>query len=110
MKIDTRPDLVWFGAMSEMINIQAAKTHLSRIVDKVAAGEEVIIAKAGKPLAKLVPYVPAKKPRVGGQFAGEIWEAPDCWEPDEELIKSFYESSVFPEEETSKFPDRVAED
>lgn len=96
--------------MSEQINIQAAKTHLSRIVEKVAAGEEVIIAKAGKPMAKLVPYVPARKPRVGGQFAGQIWESPDCWEPDEELIKSFYESSIFPGDDGQVFPDRVAEE
>ena len=41
--------------MKEVINIQEAKTHLSRYVDKVAAGEELVIGKAGKPLAKLVP-------------------------------------------------------
>ena len=47
------------------INIQEAKTHLSRLVDEVSAGEELIIAKAGKPLARLVPIKlarPARKP------------------------------------------------
>lgn len=43
--------------MSNIINIREAKTHLSRIVDEVAAGTEVIIAKAGKPLAKLSPIL-----------------------------------------------------
>ena len=38
------------------VNIRAAKTHLSRLVDEVAAGEEIVIAKAGKPLARLVPF------------------------------------------------------
>jgi prevent-host-death family protein len=48
-------------------NIHAAKTHLSRLVEKAAAGEEIIIAKAGTPLAKLGPLVPAgrKKRRLG---------------------------------------------
>jgi len=41
--------------MSNIINIHEAKTHLSRIVDEVAAGAEVIIAKAGKPMARLTP-------------------------------------------------------
>ena len=44
--------------MSNVINIHEAKTHLSRIVDEVAAGEEVIIAKAGKPMARLSPITP----------------------------------------------------
>ena len=97
-------------AMGKIINIQAAKTHLSRLVEEAAAGEEIIIAKAGKPMVKLIPYKPAKKPRTPGIFAGQVWESPDCWEPDEELNRSFYESSIFPEEHESQLPDRVAED
>ena len=38
------------------VNIHAAKTHLSRLVDRAAKGEEIVIAKAGKPMAKLVPF------------------------------------------------------
>ena len=54
--------------MSEtIVNIHAAKTQLSRLVDAAAAGEEIIIAKAGKPKAKLVPYQPARKKRRFGQ-------------------------------------------
>ena len=44
------------------VNIHAAKTHLSRLVDEVAAGEEIVIAKAGKPLARLVPYTSGREP------------------------------------------------
>lgn len=52
--------------MRTIINIHDAKTHLSRIVDEVAAGAEVIIAKAGKPLAKLTPLsVPVTKKKLG---------------------------------------------
>jgi prevent-host-death family protein len=49
-------------------NVHAAKTHFSRLVDDAAAGEEIIIAKAGKPVAKLVPLTPAEaqaKRRLG---------------------------------------------
>lgn len=42
--------------MSEIVNIHEAKTHLSRLVDRAHAGEEIILAKSGKPYAKLVPY------------------------------------------------------
>lgn len=66
------------------INIQAAKTHLSRLVEEAVAGEEIVLAKAGKPLVRLVPYAPAKAARVGGQLAGRIWVAPDCWSSGED--------------------------
>lgn len=81
----------------KQINIQAAKTHLSRIVDQVANGEEIVLAKAGKPMVRMVPYQVAKKPRVGGQLKGQFWESPDCWEPDEELIKQMTEGPLYPE-------------
>jgi prevent-host-death family protein len=54
------------------VNIHEAKTHLSRLLERVAMGEEVIIAKAGEPVAKLVPITPsARKFKLGsakGQF------------------------------------------
>lgn len=55
------------------INIHAAKTHLSRLVEEAAAGEEIIIAKAGTPIAKLGPLVPAgRKKRRLGLLAGRM--------------------------------------
>ena len=48
------------------VNIHEAKTHLSRLVDEVAAGAEIIIAKAGKPMARLAPLAaPVRKKRLG---------------------------------------------
>lgn len=49
------------------VNIHEAKTHLSRLVERVQAGEEIIIAKAGRPAARLVPVEGARKPvKIGG--------------------------------------------
>ena len=53
--------------MAKPVNIHAAKTHFSRLVERAANGEEIIIAKAGKPKARLVPYQPPRKKRIGGQ-------------------------------------------
>ncbi len=51
----------------ETINIHEAKTHLSRLIERVQAGEEIIIAKAGRPAARLVPMEPAGSPvKIGG--------------------------------------------
>jgi prevent-host-death family protein len=78
------PDQTKSGLAMKTINIQAAKTHLSRLVEEAVAGEEIILAKAGKPLVRLIPYAPAKAARIGGQLAGRIWVAPDCWASDED--------------------------
>lgn len=53
--------------MSETINLYQAKTQLSKLVDRAASGEEIVIAKAGKPKAKLVPYEAPRKQRIFGQ-------------------------------------------
>jgi prevent-host-death family protein len=76
--------------MSSIVNIHDAKTHLSRIIDEVAAGAEVIIAKAGKPMARLVPIAaPAKQKRLG-LLKGKIKIPDDFNAPlDEEILKSF---------------------
>jgi len=58
----------------QTINLHAAKTQLSRLVDEAAAGNEIIIARAGKPVAKLVPLTaaPIRQRRVLGRFAGKM--------------------------------------
>jgi prevent-host-death family protein len=58
--------------MPKSINIHEAKTHLSRLVEQAAAGREVIIAKAGKPLARLVPLANVARPKKLGQLKGKI--------------------------------------
>lgn len=79
-----------------MENIQEAKTHLSRLVELAHAGEEIIIAKAGKPMAKLVPYIPPRPARKGGFLKGKIWEADDCWQPDDDLTELMTNSEIEP--------------
>jgi len=86
------------------VNMHEAKTSLSRLVERAAAGEEVVIAKAGKPVAKLVPFRERRKPRKPGAWRGKIWMAPDWDSPEvnEEIAREFYESSIFPDDETGK--------
>jgi prevent-host-death family protein len=62
--------------MATIINIHEAKTHLSKIIDEVAAGREVIIAKAGKPMARLAPLTGVMRPKKLGLLKGKL-EVPD---------------------------------
>lgn len=74
-----------------IVNMHEAKTHLSRLVERAAAGEEIIIAKNGKPMAKLIPVTPDLSPRVPGSMRGQIWIAEDF--DDElpaDLLAAFY--------------------
>jgi prevent-host-death family protein len=82
----------------KIVNMHQAKTHLSRLIDEAVAGEEVVIAKAGKPMVKLVPYTAELGPRPLGILRGQIWESDDCWDPDPELEALFYGDD---EEETA---------
>ncbi len=58
-------------------NIHEAKSQLSRLIERALAGEEVIISKAGKPVARLVAYRPKKKPRRLGLWKGKVRIASD---------------------------------
>jgi prevent-host-death family protein len=59
--------------MSQIIyNLYEAKTSLSRLVDRAASGEEIILSKAGKPLAKLVPFQRSARPRQPGGWEGRV--------------------------------------
>ena len=53
----------------ELINVHQAKTHLSRLLERVAQGDEIVIAKNGQPVAKLVPYL--TEPRRPGRLRGK---------------------------------------
>ena len=92
------------------VNVHDAKTNLSKLLEKLATGEEseITIARAGTPIAKLISYAPTAEKRVLGTLSGhtEYWEASDCWEPDEELIDLSINGPIFPEksEETSTPP------
>lgn len=83
------------------VNVHEAKTHLSKLLERVALGEEVIIAKAGAPVAKLVPFEPQPKKRVFGSAKDEFTVPDDFNEPDVEIEDLFYKSSLFPRKDVS---------
>lgn len=66
-----------------------AKTHLSRLLARVEDGEEFVIARAGRPVARLVPVPEATEPRVPGGWEGRLWVAPDFDELPAELAAAF---------------------
>ena len=66
-------------------NIHEAKTHFSKLLERVMGGEEVVIAKAGKPIARILPVVTAATSRKPGNDAGKIIIAPDFDDPLEEF-------------------------
>lgn len=55
-----------------MFNIHEAKTHFSKLVHRAAAGEEIVISRAGRPVAKLVPFVAPDEPREPGAWKGQV--------------------------------------
>ncbi len=79
-----------------MHNIHEAKTHLSRLVERAEAGEEVIIARNGKPVAKLVAYKERSGPRKPGLWKGKVWIAPDFDDLPPELLAAFEEGDGEP--------------
>ena len=72
-----------------VINVYEAKTHLSRLLDRAAEGEEIVLGKAGKPMARLVPLRAQQQPRTPGRLKGKIWIAPDFDETPEDIIAAF---------------------
>ena len=83
------------------VNVHEAKTHLSKLLERVSLGEEVIIAKAGTPVAKLVPFETEPKSRVFGSAKGEFTVPDDFNEPDPEIEAMFYKGTLFPKKDVS---------
>jgi prevent-host-death family protein len=82
------------------VNIFEAKTNLSKLVEKVERGEDVIIARAGKPVARLTQLEP-KKPKIRfGGLKGKIWVAEDFDAPLPPEILAEFEGDIFPPENT----------
>jgi len=71
------------------VNIHEAKTHLSRLLQEVAEGEEIVIAKAGKPIARLVAYVESTEPRTPGSWRGRVRIAEDFDELPDDIAAAF---------------------
>ena len=61
----------------ETVNVHNAKTHLSRLLERVEVGEEIVIARAGRPVARLVPLLQSGAARTPGGWEGQVWIAPD---------------------------------
>jgi prevent-host-death family protein len=76
--------------MALTVNIHEAKTHLSRLLIRVSGGEEVIIARAGKPVARLVPIAEKPVRREPGSAAGQVVIMPDFDAPlPDDIIQAF---------------------
>jgi prevent-host-death family protein len=75
--------------MAEPINIHEAKTHLSRLVERVEGGEEIVIARAGRPVARLVPMQTRIAPRQPGIWRGRVQMSPDFDVTDPETLDAF---------------------
>ena len=74
--------------MARTYNVYEAKTHFSRILEQVAAGEEVVVAKAGHPVARIVP-IGRREPRVPGRHKGLYTMAPDFDDLPEDIAAAF---------------------
>jgi prevent-host-death family protein len=76
--------------MTTVVNIHEAKTHFSKLLTRVGMGEEVVIARAGKPVARLIPFTEEPATRVPGSAKGQITIAPDFDAPlPDELLDAF---------------------
>lgn len=71
------------------VNIHEAKTHLSRLIERVETGDEIVIARAGRPVARLVPYRARTSPRLPGQWRGRVRMAPDFDQADDAILDAF---------------------
>jgi prevent-host-death family protein len=77
--------------MTETVNMHEAKTHLSRLAERAAGGEEIIIARSGRPLAKLVPVKEDPVPRKLGLWKGQVSIHPDFDAPLPDEIRNPFE-------------------
>lgn len=94
----TRLNLVYRGLVEKQVNVYEAKTQLSKLLEQVEAGDEIIIARNGRPVARLVPLQRTRSDRVPGGWEGRVWMAPDFDEPDHELIDLMENAPIFPDE------------
>jgi len=78
------------GISMQIVNIHEAKTHFSKLIDAVVHGDEIIIAMAGKPVAKLIPISKKPKRRIG-VLKGQIKISKDFYEPFPEDIIAVFE-------------------
>jgi prevent-host-death family protein len=75
--------------VTETVNIHDAKSQLSRLIERVEAREEIVIALAGRPIARLVPLRQATRPRMPGRWRDQITIAPDFDAPNDQIARAF---------------------
>ena len=75
--------------MATTYNLYDAKMRLSELVDRAAAGEEIVIAKNGRPLARLGPIPARKASRTPGGWEGQVWIADDFDDPIPDIQRAF---------------------
>jgi len=85
----------------DTVNIHEAKTQLSRLIERVCAGEEIIIARSGKPVARLAPLAP-RRPRRLGLLKGKIWVAKDFNAPLPDDLLDLFEGKGEPRRKAPK--------
>lgn len=81
------------------VTVGEAKAQLAKLLDRVSAGEEIVIERAGKPVAKLVPCEAPPK-RVPGGWKGKVWMATDFDAHDKEIEALFYDGPIEPAKST----------
>jgi prevent-host-death family protein len=82
------------GGVSAQVNIYEAKTQLSKLVERAAAGEEIVIARGGRPMARLVPLARSTGRRQAGAYRGQMWIAPDFDELPADVLAGFEDASA----------------
>ena len=81
------------------VNMNQAKSQLSKLGKLAWQGEEIVIAKAGEPYLRLTPYRERLEKRKMGGLEGQIWMSPEFDDDDEELIGLIEDSKIFPDED-----------
>ena len=72
-----------------VVTVTEAKTQLSSLIERVIDGEEIVICRGKRPVAKIIAYTAEPKPRKPGDLRGKIWMSDDFDEPDEEIERLF---------------------
>jgi prevent-host-death family protein len=73
------------------VNVHEAKTHFSKLLERVSLGEEIVIARAGRPVAKLVPIAPEIAERHPGSARGDVWVGDDFDAPLPDEVQADFE-------------------
>lgn len=85
----TWSDIVGSMPKAQTVTVTEAKTQLSRLLERVCDGEEIVIRRGRSPVAKLVRYTEQRKPRRPGALRDQIWMSEDFDEPDVEIERLF---------------------